>query len=228
MRIGERAIGRLSWLPWGLSLLVTGGTATLTLLNRTRGRAAGSLVGGALFLTLILTVATVGALIGWQRPGNAVGWLFVALALGFAIVSLADEYVRFALFNRSGALPGGAAPAWVSSWLGGGPALAPVALLFLVYPNGRLLSRRWRVVGWLVAASGALSLATSFAPGPLPNAAWSEPVDNPFGIDGASGLLGPLNAAGLALLALTLVASVVSLGQRFRRSRESSASSLSG
>jgi hypothetical protein len=87
--------------------------------------------------------------------------------------------------------------------------------VLLLFPDGRLPSRRWRPLAWL---SGAvillLSLGVMLAPGPLDNLGG---VRNPFGIEGADWLTVAAYAL-LPLLPLCMLASALSLVLRYRRS----------
>jgi hypothetical protein len=84
-----------------------------------------------------------------RRPGHAIGWLFVAMGLVAAVHSFAFEYAVRALVTAPGSLPAGSWLAWLAYWtfLLNLPALA---LLLLLFPDGRLPSRRWRAVPWLL------------------------------------------------------------------------------
>ena len=122
----------------------------------------------------------VGALIVAHRPGNAMGWLFSALGLLAAIMFLALEYATFAYYTRPGPWPGAIVAAWLSAW-----AVIPlsgltVTFTLLLFPSGRLLSPRWRVVAWLAAMDLAAVTAVAALGPTLPTVG----VHNPIGVAG--------------------------------------------
>jgi hypothetical protein len=94
-----------------------------------------------------------------------VGWVFLAAGLAIGIQAFSYGYGEYGLVYRPGALPGASLLAWAGevAWL---PQLVLATMfLFLLFPDGRLPSRRWRwVVG--LGAAGALLVETSivFAP----------------------------------------------------------------
>jgi hypothetical protein len=88
--------------------------------------------------------------------------------------------------------------------------------VFLLFPDGRLPSRRWRPLAWLsgvVIASGSLGLMLS--PGPLD---MPRGIRNPFGLEAAPWVAVAAYAI-LPLLPLCMLASALSLVMRYRRSR---------
>jgi hypothetical protein len=95
----------------------------------------------------------VGALIVAHRPGNAIGWIFSAIALLAFTARMASEYATYAYVTRPGSLPGAILAAWYASglWF----VVLALALVFtpLLFPTGRLLSPRWRPVAWLAAGT---------------------------------------------------------------------------
>jgi len=79
----------------------------------------------------------VGALIVANRPGNAIGWVFAAIALLAVTGALAEEYAGYAVRTRPGLLPGGVLAGWYAGWAWY-PTVA-LALVFtpLLFPDGR-------------------------------------------------------------------------------------------
>jgi hypothetical protein len=170
----------------------------------------GGLVGGAFFLAFPL----VGALIASRRPKNAVGWLCLAVGLLWSLSGVFDYYGYYGAATP-GSVPFPVVAAGISDWIWV-PAVGLLGTyVLLLFPDGRLPSRRWRPLAWL---SGAvillLSLGVTLAPGPLDNLGG---VRNPFGIEGADWLTVGAYAL-LPLLPLCMLASALSLVLRYRRS----------
>jgi hypothetical protein len=170
----------------------------------------GGLVGGAFFMAFPL----VGALIASKRPKNAVGWLCLAVGLLWSLSGVFDYYGYYGAATP-GSVPFPVVAAGISDWIWV-PAVGLLGTyVLLLFPDGRLPSRRWRPLAWL---SGAvillLSVGVMLAPGPLDNLGG---VRNPFGIEGADWLTVGAYAL-LPLLPLCMLASALSLVLRYRRS----------
>src|ERR687898_472263 len=105
--------------------------------------------------------AVVGGLVASRRPGNPVGWFFLGSGGCFAITIVAAEYATYGL-------PGSQAMAWLSSWLWVPGVMLFLGFLPLYFPNGRLVSRRWRWVVRLALFSCVTGAALSaFSPGEI-------------------------------------------------------------
>ncbi len=156
----------------------------------------------------------VGALIASKRPKNAVGWLCLAVGVLWALSGVFDYYGYYGAATP-GSVPFPVVAAGISDWIWV-PAVGLLGTyVLLLFPDGRLPSRRWRPLAWL---SGAvillLSVGIMLAPGPLDNLGG---VRNPFGIEGADWLTVGAYAL-LPLLPLCMLASALSLVLRYRRS----------
>jgi len=97
-----------------------------------------------------------------RRPGNRIGWLALAASLTLGLRTFADRYWQHALVAAPGSWPAGPAAQWLSGWIWA-ISLALVAFSFLLFPTGRLRSRRWRPAAWFVGAVFALSTAAVMA-----------------------------------------------------------------
>jgi hypothetical protein len=202
--------GRVAkWLAWSLfGCFVVLAVATPVLVAVRGGRASDALVAVGIGFAL------VGALIASRQPANAVGWLLLVAAVALGMDTFTSAYLTRV------SLPGTALAAWLNSWLLFIWLYLPALFLTLVFPTGRLLSRRWRVVVWLgVSAVAADIVGTAFAPGVLDIGA-ERPIRNPLGIGGPVGDAMPwLFGAGDVLAAGTVVLGGLSLVLRLRRSR---------
>ena len=177
----------------------------------------------ALLQVLLLAFPTVGALIASRRPQNPIGWIFCAAGFILAFLPLSEAYTDYALYARSDPLPGAEFTAWISQWVGFPVFLLVAVLLFLLFPTGRLLSRRWRFVTWVAVIANVLfALGIALAPGRL---AGNPSVINPFGVGGviiggvvpARRFFGALANIGYLLSLFSVVVSVVSPILRLRR-----------
>ena len=226
-RIRARTATRLAWSLWvvcvaliSLALLLQFMTHDI-ILNWPQERLGPGLA--VLTGVLSLTFPTVGALIISRLPTNPVGWIFCGVGLLYALRRFTMAYADYAL-TANFALPWGEHVAWFSSWIGfAGPILAGV-LLMLLFPNGQLPSRRWRIVAWSAVLGAALTiLADAFTPGPLST---HLNVINPFGLAAVIGggfttydLFPASTVLGTTLLAVSSIAALFSLILRLRRAR---------
>jgi len=121
-----------------------------------------------------LAWGTIGARIAARYPRNAVGWLMLATGLGFGVIAVTQELVIASLRG-----PGLAqSPEITVRFVRISAYLTSLAagLTVLLFPDGRLPSRPWLLVGALVVATNALGVAIA-ALAPLPSIAGSA---NPF------------------------------------------------
>jgi hypothetical protein len=218
-RRGRSRSSSASWLAWGLWLLVVlveGLVAALHLGND----ALSSPEWRSAVATWVpfLAFATVGAVILARRPGNRIGWLCWVIGFTLTLSALGSKQLWAVLANqdRSSAwalLPQLGTIAWLGALLG----LLP--FLVLLFPTGRLLSRRWRPVAWTLGlVLGLYLVARLLTPGPIDLSLPVNP-DNPLGVEAAEGLLRLVQSlVGVAVpfLILAVLASVV---VRFRRAR---------
>ena len=106
-----------------------------------------------------IAVPAVGFVLASRRPGNRIGWIFLGAGLVLGLGFFCDRYGRGGLVAAPGSLPGARAAAWLAnSALTTIPA-AGLAFMLLLFPAGRLSSRRWRPAAWFVAAAFTLYTA---------------------------------------------------------------------
>ena len=209
---------RATWLAWTLAAFSVAMFVASGVLH-VLARPAQFPVDLVLFLadwTLFLAFPIVGALVASRRPENPIGWICLASGLLFMLLAVTDSYSIYGVAQQ-GSVPfpvvvGTIGNQWL--WV---PAVGLLGIyLILLFPDGRLPSRRWRP---LALFSGVmivvLSVTEGLAPGPLEN---QGGVRNPFGIEALPWLV-TVSYIILPLLPLCILASAVSMVLRFRRSR---------
>jgi hypothetical protein len=202
--VSRRSARLLAWSQFALFVAIA--VATVALAGAERG-------GDEYLAVFAIGYPLVGAVVASRQPRNAVGWILLVIGIFLGLGALADTNLR------SASAPALGLSGWISDagwyfWL------TPAAVFLpLVFPNGRLVSRRWRPALWLgVAALAASVIGAGFAPGPF-DVDSPRPVHNPVGIEGAGGLLDALSQIGDVLATLAFLLAAASLVVRFRRSR---------
>jgi hypothetical protein len=173
----------------------------------------------AMLLVGFSAFMVVGALIVAHRPGNAIGWIFSAIALLAFTGQLANEYTTYAYVTRPGSLPGAILAAWYASW--SWFVVVALALVFtpLLFPTGRLLSPRWRPVAWLAGVT-TVALTVLGALRANLDLVGDQVIANPIGIAAVENPeVSAVGAGLLILLVLVIAVAFASLVIRFRRSR---------
>ncbi|HTT53314.1 MAG TPA: histidine kinase [Streptosporangiaceae bacterium] len=197
------------WLAGGLLLLTVAALAV----SAWFGVANGDLMNAFAFAPLLLAFAVVGAIVASHRPANPIGWLFLAEGLGFAVGVATDTLARHAI--RDGAAP---SPVAWADWLGA--ILGELGFLFvlavLLFPDGRLPSRRWRVVAWVIIAGEALLVVMAVTSSAALRAENSAVRVSPVRLIPDSVADPVVNVVQTAFLPLA-VAAAVGLGVRYRQ-----------
>jgi hypothetical protein len=174
-------------------------------------------------VTAIVTLGApiLGLVIVTKQPRHRIGWLWLLWAVVVSIRSLGH-----AIYYSGGERPAGYSTLvyfllW-STELANLASLILPTLLLLWFPNGQLLSRRWRFLYvWLFLASAVLSLGL-FQPGTNWNggeAAGGMVINNPYGwlpTDALSFLLPP----AFFSIVFIMILAAVSLIRRYRSSEQ--------
>jgi hypothetical protein len=116
--------------------------------------------GGSLPVWISAGFGVVGFVVAWRKPGNPLGWAILGLAAFGSLSEDASFYTVADYRLRNGNLPLG----WVAllAQPGWAPALVLLGLAFLIFPDGRLPSPRWRWVLWVYVAVGLLWVTGAF------------------------------------------------------------------
>jgi hypothetical protein len=210
-----------SWLAWSLAALsmvmFLASVAFFVLTRAAQAEAPSSLVTSRSIIDLLVSVPflafpLVGALIASRRPHNPIGWICLAVGLLWMLLGLFDYYGVYGL-AKPDTVPFPVVIYALVEWLWL-PTVGLLAIyLLLLFPDGRLPSRRWRPLAWLSGAVIVLLAVDSvLAPGELTDL---EGVRNPFGLEGAPWLV-DAEIVLLLLFVACILASAVSLILRYR------------
>lgn len=164
-------------------------------------------------IAVAVTFSAMGVLVTWRRSGNVLGWLMLAIAawtgLGVLLTAL------------TGAFPSAGHPAVdvlvaIQIWFWAPPIWAISTLLPMIYPDGRLPSRRW----WWAVALTAVGLAVYEVGLALSEEEFAAryPVANPLADPEWQGVARFCLTAGEYLLLAATVVAVAGLVSRWLRS----------
>jgi hypothetical protein len=204
---------------WLVIPLYVAGICTTYLLERSAGLPNGHPVEDVVLWVGFGAFAVVGALLVMKRPTNLIGWIMATVALMVAIFPASGTYAAYVMATRG--QPGAIAilGAWTQNWYW--YVLLTLAFIYLplLFPDGRLLSRRWLpfaivpgITLLVVVVLGALA-DTLFVEG-------AGEIDNPIGIEGLGFVEDlPMFVVLNGLLGVGIVGAVASVVVKYRRSR---------
>lgn len=204
----------LAWALGGLTVALLLASAVLAFLNR-NAEGVWLVADPVLFLTVI-TYGTVGTLLALRRPGNALGWLYLAIALSTQVSLLASHWAVYGLVTAPPKAGSAGALWWGLALSAMGLALAPTFQL-LLFPSGRLIGWFARIVA-AVAALATVQLPIALITGnEAPPGFPSLFAETPNPLAPASPIGDPF--LSIAAIGLCGILSVGLLFVRFRRSR---------
>jgi signal transduction histidine kinase len=155
---------------------------------------------------------TLGWLLARRRPTNPVGWILGGAALAIALSTLASGYGQYGAVARPGSLPWTPEIAWLA-WAGLLGFALPASLLLLVFPDGELLTAKWRIAVWTaVVGMVFVSIGTAVRQGPIADV---PAVMNPLGLAGP--VPSVVEGVGFVAVLSAFFAGAASLVLRYRR-----------
>ena len=147
------AVIRLAWALCALAVALALASVALAAVN---GESLAELVTAhhAIGILNALVLAPIGALIVVGDRRHLLAWLFLVEALSLGVFNFTQQYAPLALglTSRRLSLPGGELASWLTSWANLPGIVIGVVFLVLLFPDGRLPSRRW----WPVGLAGAV------------------------------------------------------------------------
>ncbi len=211
-----------TWLAWSLgglcvAMFVIGVVFVLLSLSVRAGQpfSTSDAVGGLLIFAPFLAFPVVGALVASRRPENPIGWICLVAGLFWMSTVLGEGHDAYQL-ARTGSVTSSVTLDALAQWMWVPPVGLLGIYLILLFPDGRLPSRRWRPLAWFSGAVMALiSVGFIFVPGPLVD---RPGVRNPFGLEWLA-WVADVAIFVVLLLPVCILASALSLVLRYRRSR---------
>jgi hypothetical protein len=213
-------IRAVAWSACGLTVALAAARIVLKIADPVPADADDPLGGGvplAVFDgSIILGLTALGTVVALKHPRNTVGWILSAIPVFLGLLLLGHHVFESIIAAHPEGSRGAELVGWTLNWIWI-PFIVPALTLFpLLFPSGRLLTPRWRVVAWLAVVSAvAMFVGIAFAPGKLED----PPIENPLGTGGPLGTATEvLGVIGFALMIAAALASATSLVLRFRRS----------
>jgi signal transduction histidine kinase len=207
----------LAWPLGTLGLLVAAATATLSFLNRPALHSVDQANPNGIILPIGFSL--IGALLVSRRPRNGIGWIFLGIGLVVAIDGVTGAYMFRS--QQVHPLPAVAWVAWLHAW--GIWLVYPSGLatfLFLLFPDGRFQSRRWRRLGWVAATCALAGIVVNMV-SPTISVTGYRSIRNPLAVKALASVANdnsiiwfPVWLGGLGLLIAAMVGTVL----RTRRS----------
>jgi cytochrome b subunit of formate dehydrogenase len=165
--------------------------------------------------------AVVGALLVVRRPTNAIGWIMGAIGLMVSTFGAGGGYAAYVMVTRNRPDALAVFGAWAANcyWF----LMLALALIYLpmLFPDGRLLSRRWLLVA-VIAGIATLGIVLPKALAvtlPVPGV-HGQRIANPIGFEGLDNFGDlPVSGAFEGLFLVAAVGAVSAVVARFRRSR---------
>lgn len=219
----ERFVARLVWAVAALAFVAIGLMTWSVYRAGEFGSTALSALAGAALVVALFAFVLSGAMIVSRQPRNVIGWLLIIPGLSIPLTELGTIWLR----NLDPAPVRADIWLWLVLWITSWAwvlLIFPVFHLLLTFPNGRLLSPRWRWVVWLEGAMVATMMGLSGLGSELSlmveeDIVWSVP--NPIGLAALTteffdegGAFESVWSISLVLLTLSCLAAVVI---RFRR-----------
>ncbi len=159
-----------------------------------------------------------GSLIVSRQPRNAAGWIFLAIGVALPLSGMATTLAVTGVKTVAASVPLVGLWAVVNEYSSLPVVLLP--LLFLLFPDGRPPTPRWRWAERALFAGLAIAIVGfTLSPGPLNNLV--DPgilYENPIGIPAFAGVSDAMTTIGVVLCLIAGFSTVFAVRGRFKRS----------
>src|SRR5215211_7014834 len=154
--MSTRALSLLARVAgWLIVPLYVAGICTTFLLERSAGLPNQHPVDDASQFVGFGAFAVVGAMLVAKRPTNLIGWIMAVVALMMAMFRAGGAYAAYVVATRGQPDALAVFGVWIGLWFWGLILALTVIYLPLLFPDGRLPSRRWLPVA-VLAGIGTL------------------------------------------------------------------------
>jgi hypothetical protein len=213
------AIGRVA--GWLLVPLCVAGYYVNYLLQHRAGFSEEQSVQDVVLLAGFGAFAVVGAVLVAKRPTNLIGWIMATIALMVAILPIGGAYAAYVMATRGRPDALAILGAWTQNWYW--YVLLSLALIYLplLFPDGRLPSRRWLPVA-IIPGIGTIGIVVlgALADKLLIEEGSGYEIANPIGIEGLAFVEDlPIFGVLTVLLGVGIVGAGTSVVVRFRRAQ---------
>ncbi len=206
---------------WLIVPLYVAGVCATYLLERGAGRRDEVVpiegAEGVLLNVSLGAFAVVGALLLLKRPKNPIGWIMAAIAFMLSVCLPGGYYATYVMLTRGQPDALAIFGAWIFNCFWFLLLALTFVYLPLLFPDGRLLSRRWLPIAVVAGAMPLTVVVLRALMDTIPvNEASGYKIDNPIGIEGLGSVENlPIYGALNVLFFFGFAGVVV----RFRRSR---------
>jgi hypothetical protein len=165
--------------------------------------------------------AVFGAMLVVKRPTNPIGWILTTNAFMLSVVIALGYYATYVMLTRGQADALAVFGAWIFNCFWFLLLALTFVYLPLLFPDGRLLSRRWLPVAIFAGIAPMIVVLLRALMDTIPvNEAPGHRIDNPIGIEGLGSVESlPIYGALNGIFFVGFAGVVASVVVRFRRSR---------
>lgn len=170
-------------------------------------------------MVLVVAYGAMGWLLASRLPRNPLGWIFLSIGYGFVLQMIATFAIQAGHQAFRPLEPLVLAAGWLSSSVHLPSLILSFGLIFLLFPDGRPLSRRWAAVGWLIALGTLLVIVgVGLSPSGL---IWYPSLANPLAAPQSfePALIG-VGLTGLTMVVGGVAGATGSMGLRYRRATD--------